>query len=114
MDLGLAGKRAVVAAASSGLGYSIAEQLGAAGARVAICSRDAERAELAAERIRTATGAEVMSAAVDVADADQVGAWLDAVAATWDGLDLVVPNAGGPRAEPSPTPMRPSGMRPTA
>ena len=96
MDLGLAGKRAVVAAASSGLGYSIAEQLGAAGARVAICSRDAERAELAAERIRTSTGAEVMSAAVDVADSDQIGAWLDAVAATWDGLYVVVPNAGGP------------------
>lgn len=98
MDLGLAGKRAVVAAASQGLGYAIAEQLGASGARVALCSRDAGRAEVAAEHIRASTGAEVMSAAVDVAEAGQIKAWLDAVAVTWDGIDLVVPNAGGPPA----------------
>jgi len=96
VDLGLAGRRAVVAGASQGLGYAIARALAAEGCRVAICSRSEERVDAAARRIADETGAEVAGAAVDVADGSRIRAWLDGVAARWGGLDLVVPNAGGP------------------
>lgn len=96
MELGLAGKRAAVAASSSGLGLAIARALAAEGSRVAICSRDRERIEAAASSIRTATGSEVVPAVADVSIAGEVTRWINAVAGRWQGLDLVVPNAGGP------------------
>jgi 3-oxoacyl-[acyl-carrier protein] reductase len=98
MDLGIPGKRAVVAAASQGIGFAIARELASEGARVAICSRDAHRAETAADQIRAYTRSEVLSAEVDVSDLAQVRTWLDAVASDWGGLDIVIPNAGGPRS----------------
>jgi 3-oxoacyl-[acyl-carrier protein] reductase len=96
MDLGLAGKRAIVAAASSGLGYAIAQGLASEGCRVAICSRDAERVEEAAESIRRDTGAEVLAAAVDVSEELSIQAWVADVVETWGGIDILIPNAGGP------------------
>ena len=45
MDLGIAGKRAVVAAASKGLGFASAQALAAEGVRVAICGRDQSTVE---------------------------------------------------------------------
>lgn len=96
MDLGLSGKRAAVAASSSGLGFGIARALAAEGCRVAICGREVGRIERAAGAIREATGAEVIPAVVDVSVGGRVTKWLDEVADRWDGLDLVVANAGGP------------------
>lgn len=96
MELGLNGKRAAVAAASSGLGLAIARALAAEGCRVAICSRRRERIEAAAQALRQDTGAEVSAAVVDVTEPGATAAWLDRVAARWGGLDLLVPNAGGP------------------
>jgi 3-oxoacyl-[acyl-carrier protein] reductase len=96
MDLGLHGKRALVTAASGGLGYAIAEALAAEGARVAICSRDAGRAGDAAARIAATTGAEVHGFAADVADlASLQGLFREALDAL-GGLDVLVNNAGGP------------------
>jgi 3-oxoacyl-[acyl-carrier protein] reductase len=51
MDLGLTGRRAAVAAATSGLGYATAAALLAEGARVTICGSDEGRARAAAERL---------------------------------------------------------------
>ena len=96
MDLNLNDKRAAVAASSGGLGFAVARALAVEGCRVALCSRDAERAEAAATRIRDETGTEATATAVDVARPGAPTAWLDEVAAGWGGLDIVVPNAGGP------------------
>jgi len=96
VDLGLSGKRAAVGASSSGLGLAIARALAAEGCRVAVCSRRRERIESAAVAIRGETGAEVRADVVDVAEPGATSAWLDRVAAAWGGLDLLVPNAGGP------------------
>jgi 3-oxoacyl-[acyl-carrier protein] reductase len=98
MKLDLVGKRAAVAAASTGLGFAIARALGSEGCRVAICSRSLERAEAAAQRIRQETGAEVSASEADVAQSGAVTSWIDRVADGWSGLDLVVSNAGGPPA----------------
>ena len=96
MDLGLQGKRALVTAASGGLGHAIAEALAAEGARVALCSRDAGRAAAAAERIAANTGAEVHAIEADVADAASLEALFAATLSTLGGLDVLVNNAGGP------------------
>ncbi|MBM3694647.1 MAG: SDR family oxidoreductase [Actinobacteria bacterium] len=96
MDLGLGGKRAAVAAASGGLGFGIARELAGAGCRVGICGRDRFRIERAAAQLREEKGAEVVPAVVDVAEEGATTAWLDGLAAGWEGLDLVVANAGGP------------------
>ena len=53
MDLGIEGRKAVVAAASTGLGFACAKALAAEGVEVAICSRDRKRIEAAAERIES-------------------------------------------------------------
>lgn len=96
MDLGLGGKRALVAAASSGLGFAVARTLAAEGAVVAICSRDEERISHAAERIARETRARVHYRACDVREPDQIRAWISDAASRMDGLDIVIPNAGGP------------------
>jgi 3-oxoacyl-[acyl-carrier protein] reductase len=59
MNLCLAGKRAIVTAASSGLGFATAQVLAAEDAIVALCSRDKARAEEVAETIRQKTQSNV-------------------------------------------------------
>ncbi|MDQ1519857.1 MAG: 3-oxoacyl-[acyl-carrier protein] reductase, partial [Actinomycetota bacterium] len=51
MDLGIAGKRAAVAAASQGLGFAVADALAREGVRVAMCSRRRDAIEAAAARV---------------------------------------------------------------
>ncbi|HWG84378.1 MAG TPA: SDR family oxidoreductase, partial [Deinococcales bacterium] len=90
------GKLAIVTAASGGLGYATAEALAAEGAAVAICSREGERAEGAAARIREATDATVHAFAADVSDASSLEAFFAAATGALGGLDVLVCNAGGP------------------
>jgi 3-oxoacyl-[acyl-carrier protein] reductase len=92
MDLGIAGKRAAVAASSRGLGFATAAALAREGVQVALCSRDKERIEDAAGRI----GELAMPIVADVSTPDGAK---DFVAAAHDGLggvDILVANAGGP------------------
>jgi len=96
MDLGLTGKRAAVAASSTGLGFAVARALAAEGCRLAIVSREADRIASAAARLREENGAEVWASTVDVTEPGAVTAWIAAAAGRWDGLDVVVSNAGGP------------------
>lgn len=96
MDLGLRGKRALVAAASRGLGASIAETLSADGCTVEISSRSYSNAEATARRISATTGEIVTAAEVDVSDGEAVGTWVDDAANRLGGIDIVIPNAGGP------------------
>lgn len=100
MDLGLSGRRALVAAASQGLGAAIATVLVEEGCIVEICSRSRERAEGTARRISSETGGEVAAAEVDVADGRAIDAWVRSAGERWGGLDIVIPNAGGPPAAP--------------
>jgi 3-oxoacyl-[acyl-carrier protein] reductase len=96
MDFLLNDRRILVAAASSGLGYTIAHRVASEGARVAICSRSEDRIGEAAGRITAETGAEVAPAACDVAEPGAVTAWIDTIAGRWGGVDGLVCNAGGP------------------
>lgn len=94
MELGIAGKRAAVAAASAGLGYASAAALAAEGVHVAICGREAQRIRDAAQRI----GHGVVPLVVDVGDAAGGQAFVAAAAEALGGVDILVTNAGGPPA----------------
>jgi 3-oxoacyl-[acyl-carrier protein] reductase len=96
MELGLKGRRAAVGGSSQGLGFAIARALAAEGCRVAIAGRDRDRIDAAASVIRAETDAEVLATTVDFAQPGATTAWIDEVAGGWGGLDLVVPNSGGP------------------
>jgi 3-oxoacyl-[acyl-carrier protein] reductase len=101
MDLGLQGRVAAVAGASSGLGLAIARALAAEGAHVAIAARDADRLEAARAQLDSVGDGRITATPVDVLDTDAVTAWIDGTAAELGGLHVVVPNAGGPPAGPA-------------
>lgn len=94
MDLGLAGKRVLVTAASRGIGLRIVRAFVAEGARVGFCARDAQ-AVREVERELSAAGAEVFARAVDLADAEAYRAWVDDAASVFGGLDVFVQNVSG-------------------
>ena len=92
MDLGLDGRRAAVAAASTGLGHATASALVGEGVRVAICGRDRARVHEAAE----ALGSDTVPVVADVADSDQASGFVAEARERLGGVDILVANAGGP------------------
>lgn len=92
MDLGLSGRRALVCAASKGLGRGCALALAREGVAVTITGRTAETLERTAEEIRRATGAAVTTAVGDIA----TEAGRAAALAACPEPDILVNNAGGP------------------
>ena len=94
MDLGLKGKRAIVCAASKGLGRGCAEALAREGVSLVITARGAEALERTAAEIRAATGASVVAVAGDIA----TEAGRQAALAACPEPDILVNNAGGPPA----------------
>ncbi|GAB0119651.1 SDR family NAD(P)-dependent oxidoreductase [Acidisoma sp. 7E03] len=88
MDLGLAGKKALVTGGTKGIGRAIAELLAAEGAKVALCARNAtEVAETVAK-----LGDGHFGQAVDVSDPEALTAFAQAAAEALGGLDILVPN----------------------
>ena len=96
MEMGLKGRVAIVAASSHGLGKAVALGLAREGARVALCARTASALEAAADQIRSETGAEVLTRAVDVTVHQQVREFVAAAAKQFGRIDICVANAGGP------------------
>src|SRR5256712_3935382 len=96
VDLGLRGKVALVAAASQGLGRAAAFAFAREGCKVAICARNARTLEDAAKAIRKETNAEVMAIPADISRADGVKAYVDGAITSFGGVDVAIPNAGGP------------------
>ena len=92
MDLGIAGKTALVCAASKGLGKGCAFALAAEGVKVVIVARGREALEATAEEIRKKTGAAVTAVAADITTPE--GRALALAAAP--SPDILVNNAGGP------------------
>ena len=92
MDLGIEGKRAAVAAASAGLGHATAKALVEAGCRVAICGRDGARVAEAAARL----GDLAVAVVADVGTPDGATRFIEQARAELGGIDILVPNAGGP------------------
>jgi 3-oxoacyl-[acyl-carrier protein] reductase len=92
VDLGIRGKRAIVCAASKGLGRGCAEALAAEGVDLVINARGAEALDATAEAIRAAHGVQVTAVAGDVTTEAVRGEILAACPVS----DILVNNAGGP------------------
>lgn len=91
----LAGKRALVTGASSGLGRHFAQTLAAAGADVALAARRVDRLEALAAEI-AGTGRRAAAVALDVTQPQSVRDAFDAAEAALGAIDIVVNNAGVP------------------
>ncbi|KUZ02939.1 MULTISPECIES: SDR family NAD(P)-dependent oxidoreductase [unclassified Burkholderia] len=95
--LHLDGQVCVVTGAAGGIGTSIVEALVAAGARVALLDRDADRTIAVAERMRTA-GGDVVAIGCDIGDAASVTQAAERVERDFGPADVLVNNAGLLRA----------------
>lgn len=92
MDLGIAGRVALVCAASKGLGKASALALAREGVKVTILARGVEALEATAAEIRAATGAEVTTVAADVT----TEAGRERIFVACPPPDILVNNAAGP------------------
>lgn len=92
MDLGIAGRKALVCASSKGLGLGCARALAEAGVELVMNARGAEALEASAEAVRQDFGVAVETVAADIVSEDGRGRVLEAAG----GVDILVTNAGGP------------------
>jgi 3-oxoacyl-[acyl-carrier protein] reductase len=92
MDLGIAGKNALVCAASKGLGKACAMSLAREGARVVIVARTADALRATADEIRAATNADVTAVAADITTEEGRQVALQSCPQP----DILINNAGGP------------------
>ena len=99
MDTGLKNRVAIVAASSQGIGRATAEAFAAEGCRLAMCARNREALQTAAEKIQKQNNAEVLAEPLDVTDASAVHRFVETVVNRFGGVDICVTNAGGPPAK---------------
>ncbi|GAA4430543.1 SDR family oxidoreductase [Georgenia halophila] len=86
-------RTALVTGANKGIGFAIAEGLGAAGFQVAVGARDDARREVAVERLRAA-GVDAFGVALDVTTDDSPAAAARSIEQETGRLDVLVNNAG--------------------
>jgi 3-oxoacyl-[acyl-carrier protein] reductase len=91
MDLGLAGKKAIVTGGSRGIGRAIAGLLAEEGCDIAICARGKAGVETTVAALRGA-GATAYGGAVDVADTAALRQWVAEAAGELGGLDIFIAN----------------------
>jgi 3-oxoacyl-[acyl-carrier protein] reductase len=96
MDLQLKDKCAFIAGSSRGLGFSTALTLAREGCKVAVNSREQEKAKATADKIMDATSTQAYGFAGDVSDASAADRLIRSAVETLGGLDILVTNAGGP------------------
>src|SRR5919206_2690540 len=92
MDLGIAGRKAIVCASSRGLGRACAYRLAEAGCEVVVNGRDKARTENTAAEIAKQTGAKVIPVVADVSTHEGQAALFTAMAEP----DILVNNNAGP------------------
>jgi 3-oxoacyl-[acyl-carrier protein] reductase len=98
MDLGLAGKTALVTGASRGLGFAIALLLAGEGCQVAINSTNLENVRAAARKIAANTGNKAVPLLGDVSDPLVPSRLVEETVRSLGALDILVTNSGGPPA----------------
>jgi len=99
METGLRDRVAIVAASSQGIGRATAEAFAAEGCRVAMCARNRETLNQAADKIRGQYQTEVLAEPFDVTDAGAVRDFVSAVVQKFGSADICVTSAGGPPAK---------------
>ncbi len=100
MDLGIAGKVALVAASSRGLGRAVAEELAAEGVNLILCARGEQELAETAAAIRGASGVKVVTVVADLARSSDIDRVVKTGTDELGAIDILVTNAGGPPAGP--------------
>jgi 3-oxoacyl-[acyl-carrier protein] reductase len=96
MDLGIAGKWALVCGASKGLGWGCAQALAREGVNVVMAARGAQALEAAAAALRAQVPGQVLTVAADVTTEAGRAALFDVPGGPGRAFDILVTNAGGP------------------
>lgn len=103
MDLELTERRALLFAASKGLGLAAATELAREGARIALASRSPDNLASAKEHIVGSTDVSanaVQTYTCDLAEPEEIRETVEAAANAFGGLDILVTNHGGPPVQP--------------
>jgi short-subunit dehydrogenase len=90
----LRGKVALITGGSRGLGFAMARELAAAGARLVICARDRNELDWARQELQESLGAEVHAVVCDVTNADDVQAMINDAIGRLGAIDILINNAG--------------------
>ncbi|MPZ99623.1 MAG: SDR family NAD(P)-dependent oxidoreductase [Dehalococcoidia bacterium] len=96
MDLGLAGKRAIVTGGSRGIGKAIARELAAESVDVALVARSQAPLDAAAEELARESGRRVIAVTADTGDSASVDAMVERVVRDLGGVDILVNCAAKP------------------
>jgi 3-oxoacyl-[acyl-carrier protein] reductase len=98
MDLSLSGRVAVVAGSSKGIGRAVAVELCREGARVVVNGRDPEAVAATVDVVTGLGSGEAIGVVADVATSEGAQRLIDKALQRFGALDVLVTNAGGPRA----------------
>jgi len=102
VDLGLAGKRALVLAAGGGLGSAVASSLAAEGTSIFLTDVDAAGLDRVRADVTGVAKSRVQAQACDLSKPGDIEALCDRALAAFDGIDILVNITGGPPAGPLP------------
>jgi 3-oxoacyl-[acyl-carrier protein] reductase len=96
MDLGIAGKRALVLGGNRGIGFGIAKALANEGADVLIAARDVDRLASAATELRATAAGVIGTAQVDLQRTAELAGFAQRITESFGPIDILVNNTGGP------------------
>ncbi|NOT46297.1 MAG: SDR family oxidoreductase [Acidobacteria bacterium] len=96
MDLGLRDKVGLVAASSMGLGFAVAEELAAEGAKLIMCARGEDALIKASDSIAEKAGVEVLAVAGDLSNKDGIDRIVAKAIEKFGRVDILITNTGGP------------------
>ena len=100
MDLGIAGRAAIVTGSSRGIGRAVAERLCREGANVALCARNRDSLGEAERALEAIGGGRVRAVEADLTQAGAAERVVEAAVSAWGKIDILVNNAGAARGIP--------------
>lgn len=97
MELGIAGKNALICGASQGMGLAIARAIAAEGANVLMCARTESTLKAATDEVKHIATGKVFHFVCDLAAADSRDKLVEAAKSKLDTIDILIHNSGGPK-----------------